>query len=233
MNSDLFDSKYWPLSSRASKSFETSGSDNSGLCKYTYNELGYRGDSIKEDIKMLAVGCSHTEGIGLNDNETWPDYLAKSLNLKHINMGFTGRSNDYISRTVNDYIAKINPKVVIVMYTYPSRREYWTKYGPQPYAINSWGYFEDYPDKHKAFTELNSEESDYNNWLKNHLLITHICQKHNVPLIWDGTFLNYNYTDSNQFISDYNIDNGKHANAAQNKAYSIKLEKYIKTKRYA
>ena len=126
MNLDLSNQNYWPLRSRANKTFKTSGSDNSGLNIYTYNELGYRGDSVVEDIKIITVGCSHTEGIGVNNNETWPAYLSSALNVKHINMGFTGRSNDYIARTVNEYVTRFNPNLVIVMYTYPSRREYWT-----------------------------------------------------------------------------------------------------------
>ena len=232
MNLDLSNQNYWPLRSRANKTFKTSGSDNSGLNIYTYNELGYRGDSVVEDIKIITVGCSHTEGIGVNNNETWPAYLSSALNVKHINMGFTGRSNDYIARTVNEYVTRFNPNLVIVMYTYPSRREYWTEYGPQPYAANAWGYFEDYPDKHKALTKLSSEQSDYNNWYLNHQFIKNTCKANNTSLIWDGTFLNYKYSDNNYFSGDYNIAKGKHANASQNKLYSSKLEKYIKSKNY-
>jgi hypothetical protein len=229
------ENKYWPLSSRANKSFKTSGSDDTGVNTYTYNELGYRGDSSTKNIDIMSIGCSHTEGIGVNDNETWPSFVAKTLNMTHINMGFTGRYNDYISRIVSDNIQKFKPKILLVMYTYPSRREYWTKYGPQPFATNPWGYFEDYPDKHKALTELQSKESDYNNFLLNHKIITSSVESSEFMLehfIWNGTFTGYDYKDSKRFDGDYNIEYGKHATADQNKKYASDIVGYLQNSSY-
>jgi hypothetical protein len=215
--------KYWPLTSRVNKSFKTSGSDDTGINTYTYNELGYRGDSVTKNIDILSVGCSHTEGIGVNDNETWPHYVAEALNMTHINMGFTGRSNDYISRTVTSYVRFFNPKYVFVMYTYPSRREYWTDEGPQPYASQQWGYFQDSPDKWNAFTELSSAKSDEHNFIKNHSMILMACELAKSTLVWNGSFTGYEYKDSKRFDGDYSIDHGKHATAEENKIYAKNL----------
>ena len=219
--------KYWPLSSRANKSFKTSGSDDTGINTYTYNELGYRGDSVTKNIDILSVGCSHTEGIGVNDNETWPHYAAEALKMTHINMGFTGRSNDYISRTVTSYIRQFNPKYVFVMYTYPSRREYWTDEGPQPYASHQWGYFQDSPDKWNAFTKLSSAKSDEHNFIKNHSMVTMACELANSTLVWNGFFTGYEYKDSKRFDGDYSIEYGKHATAEENKKYAKNLVGYL------
>ena len=63
----------WSINERKNKSYTTSGSDNSGKCTYTYNSLGFRGDEpTKPGFKVMSIGCSHTEGVGLNDDETWP-----------------------------------------------------------------------------------------------------------------------------------------------------------------
>lgn len=218
---------YWPLESRANQTFTQSGSDESSLHTYTYNEDGYRGDSIKSNIDLLAVGCSHTEGIGVNDNETWPFYTAQLLGIKHINAGFTGRSNDYISRTVLELIPKYNPKIVAVMYTYPHRREYWTEYGPQPYAGQQWGYFKDYPNKWNAFTELSNLEQDKNNFIKNHSIVTMACKLAGCRLVWNGTFLNTPLSDDSRFDGDYTIEQGRHATADQNKQYANQLVNFI------
>ena len=88
------------LQDRVNKVFKTSGSDNTNKCTYTYNEYGFRGDSLtKEGFKVLSLGCSITEGVGVNDNETWPSYLTQHIpNGVNINFGYGGRSNDYISR---------------------------------------------------------------------------------------------------------------------------------------
>lgn len=224
--------KYWPIQSRANKTLTRSGSDNSDLNRYTYNEYGFRGDSVKEKIDLFAVGCSHTEGIGVNDNETWPFYTASLLKVKHINAGFTGRSNDYIARMVCTYVQEFKPAIVAVMYTYSHRREYWTEFGPQPYAVHPWGYFDDYPEKWNAFTELCSDESNKQNFLKNHLMIEMACKLSNSRLVWNGSFLDFNYHDNNRFDGTYNVKFGMHANSIQNKKYSIELVDFLKNNSY-
>jgi len=225
------ESKYWPLRDRINKSYNTSGSDNTGVNTYSYNEIGYRGDSINDNIDILAIGCSHTEGIGVSDNETWPYFVAKELNCKHINLGYTGRSNDYIARVTALYVRQFNPKVVTVMYTYPSRREFWTEYGPQPYTINPWGYFKDHPEKYKSFTQLNTLENNIQNFIKNHLIVQLACQAAGSKLVWNGSFLDFDYSDSTRFDGDYYIED-RHATSEENKVYSSKLVGYLKDNSY-
>ena len=78
------------LDERKGKTHRTSGSDNTGLCNYTYNELGYRGDSMyKGGFRILSVGDSHTEGVGVSDNETWSHQLCKLIpGAVDLNFGF-------------------------------------------------------------------------------------------------------------------------------------------------
>ena len=223
--------KYWPLKDRINKQYKTSGSDNSGLNTYTYNEIGYRGDTVNKPVDILAVGCSHTEGIGVSDTETWPYFLSKELKFSHINLGYTGRSNDYIARTVSLYVRQFRPKIVAVMYTYPSRCEYWTEYGPQPYTVHPWGYFADYPDKHRNLTELSTPESNRNNFIKNHLIVQLACEAAGSKLVWNGSFLDLEYTDTKRFDGDYFIE-GRHATAEENKIYSNKLVGFLKDNSY-
>lgn len=224
----MISNKYWPIEDRANSSFKTSGSDNSGINTYTYNEIGYRGDSIHKQIDLLTVGCSHTEGIGVNDNETWPYYLSNQLGYTHINLGYTGRSNDYISRVTSLYVRQFKPKQVAIMYTYPSRREYWTEYGPQPYASNSWGYFDDNPEEYKALSRLSNQYQNEQNFIKNHLLVMLACQTAEANLVWNGSFLGeeIKYTDSNRFDGDYYIE-GRHATSSENKIYANKLADFL------
>lgn len=226
---DITDFK-WRLSERKNKTYTTSGSDNSGKNTYTYNELGFRGDSLPLiGNKLMAVGCSHTEGIDVNDNETWPYYLSKLLNYSHINFGFTGRSNDYISRCIISFTEEINPDLLCIMYTYPNRREYYTKQnGVEPYHPNPWGWFEENEMEFNSMTTLNNSNEDFINWYKNHLLITNYLKNKNIPFIWNGTFLNTEYTDEFRFDGDYTLSNGTHATPQQNKSYAEKLFNFIK-----
>jgi hypothetical protein len=63
----------WGISERINSTYNYSGGDNTGKCSYTYNELGFRGDSIhKNGFKIMSIGCSNTEGVGVNYHDTWP-----------------------------------------------------------------------------------------------------------------------------------------------------------------
>ena len=60
---------------KINKQLNKSGGDETGKCIYTYNELGFRGDSFnKTGFKIMSIGDSCTDGIGVNDNQTWPYY---------------------------------------------------------------------------------------------------------------------------------------------------------------
>jgi hypothetical protein len=70
----------WRLDERRNKTFNTSGSDISETNTYTYNEMGFRGDSLyKDGFRIMSVGCSHTEGVGVSDNQTWPHYFSRQI----------------------------------------------------------------------------------------------------------------------------------------------------------
>lgn len=48
---------------------------------YTYNEYGFRSDSF-EGEGVLFLGCSFTQGCGIDWERSWPYLVAKELNLK-------------------------------------------------------------------------------------------------------------------------------------------------------
>jgi hypothetical protein len=238
-NYDTFEiaSYKWKLEERKGKKVIGNGSDK-GKCIYTFNEFGFRGDSYKtEGVRILSVGCSHTEGIGVNDSETWSHILSRKIvNGVDLNFGLSGRSNDYICRTILSWTERINPKIVLIMYTYPHRREYYSENGGvEPYHPTAWGYFsEDIigKDKHISITDIVNDEENFINWYKNHLLITYFLKSKNIPFVWNGTFLNTEYTDDNRFDGDYPklTDNHSHATFEENSKYANKLYNYIKNK---
>jgi hypothetical protein len=110
--------KYWTpnefenssLIFRFKKKKNKLATDESGFCTYSYNELGFRGDSIyKKGFKVMSIGCSLTEGVGVNDNETWPHQFTKLIpNAIDLNSASSGESNDYISRCLLTYFDLIS-----------------------------------------------------------------------------------------------------------------------------
>ena len=232
----------WKLEERRNKSFNGSGSDTSNTNTYTYNELGFRGDSIyKDGFRIMSVGCSHTEGVGVSDNETWPHHFSKLIpNAVDLNAGFGGRSNDYIARCIITMVDTFRPNLVNIMYTYPSRKEYYRYNGDlEPFHMNPWGYFEEEnegKEEYKAIARVTHDENDLINWYKNHLLITNFLQLRNIPYTWNGCFLmDDSVDDENRFdggygdFREFSID-GKHATNKHNENYAKKLHTFIKDK---
>jgi hypothetical protein len=232
----------WHLGDRKNKSYTTSGSDNTGLCTYTYNELGFRGDSIHKDgFKVMSLGCSLTEGVGVNDNETWPAQFCSHIpNSVNLNFGVGGRSNDFIVRCLLSYFDLIKPDLVLIMYTYPTRKEIFTKEdGVEPYIPGqSWGYLEETPDGRAIQylkDRLQSDNEDFINWYKNHLLITNFLQNKNVPFVWSDAILETQYTDSNKFCFDYYpyLDSGAdgmHPGLKQHTHFAKNLYEFVNKK---
>lgn len=228
------------LSERINSTYNGSGSDNTGKCTYEYNELGFRGDSIyKDGFKVMSIGCSLTEGVGVNDNETWSHFFSKLINGVDLNFGVGGRSNDYISRCLLSYYDLIKPDLVLIMYTESHRREFYTKNGEiEPFHHKKWGYFletKDGEEEHKSLLTLSNKESNFQNWYKNHQLIKLFLEVKKCNWLWNGWFATNDYIDENRFDGDYYpfIDYGSegvHPGPKTNKEYSIKLYNYISEK---
>jgi len=232
----------WKLEERRNSVHTTSGNDESGTCTYTYNELGFRGDSIyKDGFRIMSVGCSHTEGVGVSDTETWPHHFSKLIpGAVDLNAGFGGRSNDYIARCIITMVDTFRPNLVNIMYTYPSRKEYYRYNGDlEPFHMNPWGYFEEEnegKEEYKAIARVTHDENDLINWYKNHLLITNFLQLRNIPYTWNGCFLmDDSVDDKNRFdggygdFREFSID-GKHATNRHNEKYAKKLYDFVKDK---
>ena len=229
------------LSERINKTFNGSGSDKTGKCKYTYNSLGFRGDEpTKQGFKIMSIGCSNTKGVGLNDHETWSAQFTKLIpNGVDNNFGLDGRSNDYISRCLISYYDLIKPDLVLIMYTSRHRREIYTKNGGvEPFmATHQWGYLKKTDEGVKTQEYLTYLQNDYEdtiNWYKNHLLIKYFLESKKCNWIWNGWMgIPKGYEDNTiRFDGEYGnfIDKAtdeEHPGPIHNKRYSIKLYNYI------
>lgn len=228
------------LSERINKTYNGSGSDNTGKCTYTYNELGFRGDSIyKEGFKIMSIGCSVTEGVGVNNDQTWPHKLCELIpNCVNLNFACGGRGNDYISRCLLSYYDLIKPDLVLIMYTESHRREFYTKDGGiEPFHFKKWGYFDETKDgleEHSALVTLSNKEANFQNWYKNHLLIKYFLETKKCNWLWNGWFATNDYSDELRFdgdfhpFIDYGVD-GAHPGPKTHEEYSKKLFDYIQT----
>jgi hypothetical protein len=232
----------WNLSEKVNQSYDTSGSDKTKLCTYTYNELGFRGDSVsKEGFKIMSIGDSNTEGVGVNNDETWPAQFSKLIpNGVNHNFGMGGRSNDYISRCLITYYDFIKPDLVLIMYTSPQRRELYTKDGGlEPFMITSqWGYTEETEEGREvqqSLTTIQNDYADFMNWYKNHLLIKYFLESKKCNWLWNGWYeVPLIYEEFNRFDGLYGkfVDDAVdfiHPGPLHNKIYAKNLMDHIYT----
>ena len=127
---------------------------------YKLNSFGYRCPEWspmphgKKNVVIL--GCSHTFGQGLAEDEHWVHFLSKhnTVRLRYWNLAQPGASGDKIVRTLYGSQKIIDPNIVIVCWPDWSRRE---RYG------------EDTTDMQGSNQQLKYEddETDLQNFLKN------------------------------------------------------------------
>lgn len=90
-------------------------------CTYTYNSLGHRSKEIEEvdlDNYILTLGCSHTEGVGIEEEKRYTPLLANKLKCDYYNMGVGGTGMDVVVHNLVTWFAVIpkKPKLVVIQW---------------------------------------------------------------------------------------------------------------------
>jgi len=120
-------------------------------------------------MNKLAFGCSHTSGIGVERNETWPHLLGAD------NHGVPGCSSDLIARTAPDVIAKKQPAIVYILW--PD----WTRF---EYTKNN-AVYQSLPTDTNRITFMESATTEWltNNFNKHVASLIECCNSSNVKLV--------------------------------------------------
>ena len=88
---------------------------------YSYNSLGHRTKEI-EDVDLnnylLFIGCSHTEGIGIESDKIYPHLLAKKLNCDYYNLALGATGIDVVLHNLTIWFSTIpkKPKALIIQW---------------------------------------------------------------------------------------------------------------------
>lgn len=92
----------------------------SGDLTYSHNSKGYRSDEFSTKkpegkIRIVTLGGSTTYGVGVNNDETWPHYLAQELGNDYevINMGVPGYSTAENLIQTELYLSELHPDLAI------------------------------------------------------------------------------------------------------------------------
>jgi len=188
--------------------------------------------------RLVAFGCSHTEGEGVQDPSTqsWPAYLAKYLGVQCVNQGKGGASNKFIQHAVHTFNFQPDD-VVVILWTYPARFDIFESSTELHYSmlptkksrLNSIWYENFYTDYNASF-ESKVIVHQVNSFLKEKYLPVY-----NLPIVESHTNFfeligsNYvniyfdKYLGKNKFPTGLN----NHAGSESNEEYAKQIYRHI------
>ena len=152
---------------------------------YKYNSQGFRDDEFDQQPAGIALGCSHTEGVGIYAKHAWPQQLQNILGQKIWNLGVGGCALDTCYRLLEYWIDHLNVDFVVCAVPGISRYEIFndnnwssTIPGDQHWPNMPWltGYHKNY---------LSYDQNSELNRRKNLQAMQYICDKHNVLFYYD------------------------------------------------
>ena len=155
--------------------------------QYKINSQGFRCNNFNEDKGIVFLGCSTPFGVGINVENTFPYLLSKRLNLECWNLSIPGVSNDTSYRIAKYWIPKLNVKIVYLILTYPTRREWFMNINNneqfETYNLNKDPILINHNSSKKWFEDI--VKHDINNFInvqKNVDAIKSICKEYNCLL---------------------------------------------------
>ena len=166
-----------------------------------YSAHGYRcprWDPMPDGKKNVVVlGCSHTWGVGLSDDQHWVHFLAQhnTERLRYWNLGQPGASADKVLRILYGCQEIINPRIIIVCWPIWSRRE---RLGSYAQSLTS----------NEELLKTEDDDTDKNNFLKNVFFVEKYAEQHQCKTF--HCFAQDNYAEHIKGVNvleDYTIKN--------------------------
>lgn len=169
------------------------GYDDKTIIEYSYNNYGFRTDEFNQiGDCFITLGCSYTEGIGVDIKHTYGHYLEKELNLKCYNLGWESTGSCTVFMIANLWIPILKPKYVFYLEIFQNRFELLTK-DRQPLNLRT-----DFLDPRHRFRSTsfnlhwstNIKDVGFINHKINadrtNIALQHICNENKSKLIIDG-----------------------------------------------
>lgn len=93
---------------------------------YEYNNLGHRCkkfEDLDQNNYILFIGCSHTMGVGLELEKTYPYLLSEKLKMDYYNLAVPATGNDVLEYNLLTWLFKMNkkPKLIVIQWPDQSR----------------------------------------------------------------------------------------------------------------
>jgi hypothetical protein len=149
----------------------------------------------KKNVAVL--GCSHTWGVGLSDDEHWVHFLSQhnTERLRYWNLAQPGASADKVLRILYSCQKIINPGIIIVCWPFWGRRE---RLGTYAQSLTS----------NEELLKTEDDDTDKNNFLKNVFFVEKYAEQHQCRTF--HCFAQDNYAEHIKglnVLEDYTIKN--------------------------
>jgi len=91
--------------------------DSNDNVRYYINSHGFRCEEFTDTECIAYIGCSHTFGTGVTQDEIWPELVSKGLNMRSANLGIPAVGLDYFNLYMNLFFKSEiqNCKAIVVM----------------------------------------------------------------------------------------------------------------------
>jgi hypothetical protein len=126
---------------------------------YSYNEYGHRSKNIKDidlDNYVIFTGCSHTVGVGLELEKTFPYLVSQKLGVDYYNIAMAATGIDVLEYNLLTWFAKVKkkPKYVFIQWPDHSRFASYRKDYDLMHEVGSWS-----TDVHDRNLMINGEDT--------------------------------------------------------------------------
>ena len=143
---------------------------------YQYNSQGFRTHDLTSYIGKevnIALGCSHTEGIGLPIEMTWPSKIEQQTKLTTLNLGLGQGSTDTVARILTNVSGLFSINTVYILWPAFDRFEIYSRDSIESIIPNSASL------EHVWYLDqFNSNQR----FFKNQLLVHNLQKKYNFNL---------------------------------------------------
>lgn len=179
---------------------------------YRQNSHGFREDEFTlENFQGLAIGCSHTYGEALHEEDCYVRKLEKYSSQRVWNFGMGGTSVAWVYRSLYRILKIKKPDWCVVQLTYPNRYELWDDHGNDHQLLPT------DQNSNTDFYKAASNQFELHTWLKYCVMIEQLLNHHNVNHVmftcqgyWDPKRTTYNrhrFSDwTGKIMKDAGID---------------------------
>lgn len=192
---------------------------------YCFNSEGFRTAEFDQRENFIAIGCSFTAGVGIQEHRRWTNIVSDQLDLHCWNLGVAGSGSDTCYRILKHWLPILKPKFVVFLEPRSNRIELHQEVNEPPHLIN-WTYnVKPWTDGIYVKMWLDNDENMRLHAEKNRAAIQWYCHENSTPVIM------FEPTDYRDLVEDKReLDLGRdllHLGKKNNQAFADVVYKRI------